>query len=115
MSGDQLMFAAQARAIEELTALTAEQGQRIVELERRLGQNSGNSSKPPSTDGPQAAARRSTRTKFGRKQGKRPGAEGRGCAWSRIRTRSWSRAVGVRRLRRAHRCRAGRDAASSGA
>jgi len=78
------MLVAQARAIEELTALNAEQGQRIaeqaeriVELERRLGQNSRNSSKPPSTDGPQAPARRSSRTKFGRKQGKQPGAQGR--------------------------------------
>lgn len=78
------MLAAQARVIEELTALNAEQAdrieqqaERIGELERRLAQNSRNSSRPPSSDGPAAPARRSSRTKTGRKQGKQPGAEGR--------------------------------------
>lgn len=71
------LVAAQARAIEELTALNAAQAERIAELERRLGQNSRNSSQPPSTDGPAAPARRSSRGKTGRRQGKQPGAEGR--------------------------------------
>jgi len=71
------LIAAQALAIDELkaqnTALTA----RVVELERRLAQNSRNSSKPPSADGPeQAPPPRSLRRKTGRKPGKQPGAQG---------------------------------------
>ena len=36
----------------ELIELTAKQQQRITELEAKLGQNSSNSNKPPSTDPP---------------------------------------------------------------
>lgn len=48
-----------------------------VELKRRLGQNSRNSSKPPSSDGPERAMPlRSVRRKTGRKPGKQPGVQG---------------------------------------
>ena len=85
------MIAAQARAIEDLTALNTEQAavnaelsgriavqaELIAELERRLGRNSRNSSQPPSADGPAAPVRRSRRGKTARKQGKQPGSEGK--------------------------------------
>jgi transposase len=59
----------QAR-VEELAAENAE-------LRRRLGQNSSNSSRPPSSDAPwskEPARKRSSRTRSGRKPGKQPGA-----------------------------------------
>jgi len=58
----------QAQRIERLEAL-------VVELERRLAQNSRNSSKPPSSDGPVKPARVS-RSQTGRSPGKQPGAPG---------------------------------------
>jgi len=78
------VIAAQSRAIEDLTVLNAEQGERIAvqaemiaELERRLGRNSRNSSQPPSADGPAAPVRRSRRGTTNRKPGKQPGSEGK--------------------------------------
>jgi transposase len=50
---------------------------RVEELERRLRQDSSNSSRPPSSDAPwskQPAKKRSSRTRSGRKPGKQPGA-----------------------------------------
>jgi transposase len=48
-----------------------------AELKQRLAQNSRNSSKPPSSDGPeQTLPPRSLRRKTGRKPGKQPGAPG---------------------------------------
>ena len=69
---------------EELIALTRAQAAeiaalkaRIAELERRLGLNSSNSSKPPSSDGLKKAARVSSlREDSGRKPGAQPGHEG---------------------------------------
>jgi transposase len=61
----------QAR-VEELAAENAE-------LRRRLGQNSSNSSRPPSSDVPwekKPAPKRSARGRSGRKPGKQPGAGG---------------------------------------
>ena len=53
---------------------------RVVELEaenaglrRRLGMDSGNSSRPPSTDGPDKAPPKSLRKKTGRTSGGQPG------------------------------------------
>ncbi len=63
-----LVIAAQAELIEKLTA-------RIAELERRLGADSSNSSRPPSSDSPytkKVAKTRSSRQRSGRKPGKQP-------------------------------------------
>ncbi|MGI8752853.1 MAG: IS66 family transposase, partial [Acidimicrobiales bacterium] len=65
----------------DLRSLVARLEARIAELEHRQGQNSGNSSLPPSRDdaearAAQAAKRQSRRTKTGRRQGKQPGDPG---------------------------------------
>jgi transposase len=65
----QQQIAVQAALIERLQA-------RVAELERRLGLNSTNSSKPPSSDGLAKPAPRSLRGRSGRKPGKQPGAPG---------------------------------------
>lgn len=57
---------------EQVAALLA----RCEELERRLGQNSSNSSRPPSSDPPQTP-RRAGREPSGRKAGGQPGHQGR--------------------------------------
>jgi hypothetical protein len=62
--------AEQARLIAALQA-------RVVELERRLGKDSSNSSKPPSSDGlrePARAERRADERAARRRPGKQPGA-----------------------------------------
>jgi transposase len=61
-----------ARLREQVSTLVA----RLEEFERRLGQNSTNSSRPPSSDPPQAPKRRE-RKPSGRKPGGQPGHEGR--------------------------------------
>ena len=66
------LVAAQAELIERLTA-------RVAELERRLGLDSSNSSRPPSSDAPlskQPAKPRSSRERSGCKPGKQPGDPG---------------------------------------
>jgi transposase len=71
-------------SLERLLARLEELESRVValeaenaELRRRLGQNSRNSSNPPSSDGPeQSPPPRSLRRKTGRKPGKQPGAQG---------------------------------------
>ena len=66
------LVAVQAKQIELLTA-------RVAELERRLGADSSNSSRPPSSDSPytkKPAKKRSSRTRSGRKPGKQPGDPG---------------------------------------
>lgn len=49
---------------------------RIVELERRLGQNSKNSSRPPSGDRMERSPSRAEQRRAGRKPGKQPGGPG---------------------------------------
>jgi transposase len=63
-------------ALAERDRVIAVQGERIAELERRLGQDSSNSSRPPSSDAPweKPAKKRSSRGRSGRKPGKQPGA-----------------------------------------
>ena len=63
--------------IQRLTERVAQQEERIVELERRLGRNSRNSSSPPSQDPPGAAPRRG-KGRSSRQQGGQPGHEGQG-------------------------------------
>jgi transposase len=63
--------------IEALSAQLAAQVARIAELERRLGSDSSNSSKPPSSDPPyRKPERSSSRTSSGRRPGKQPGTSG---------------------------------------
>ena len=63
--------------IEALSAQLAAQVTRIAELERRLGSDSSNSSKPPSSDPPYRKPQRSSqRTASGRRPGKQPGTSG---------------------------------------
>ena len=59
----------QAKVIEKL-------GLEIVELRARLGMNSRNSSKPPSSDGYEKPAPKSRRVRSGKKPGKQPGDPG---------------------------------------
>lgn len=63
--------------VRDLETALEQRDRRIAELEQRLGQDSSNSSRPPSSDVPWAkkpAKQRSSRTKSGRKPGKQPGA-----------------------------------------
>lgn len=67
---------------EELLARIALLEGKVAELEKRLGRNSSNSSKPPSSDdgGAKSArpenANRAARRALGRRQGKQPGTDG---------------------------------------
>lgn len=61
--------------VAELTEQNAAQVERIAELERKLGQNSGNSSLPPSSDR-FGKPPRSLRKATGRRPGKQPGSPG---------------------------------------
>jgi transposase len=78
------LVSVQAKMVETLTARLDAVEARVGELEaenaelkRQLGQNSRNSSKPPSSDEPeQAPPPRSLRRKSGRRPGKQPGAQG---------------------------------------
>jgi transposase/regulator of replication initiation timing len=68
-----------ARLVAENTALGQENAvlrAENAELRRRLGLNSTNSSKPPSSDGPAKPPPKSMRARSGRKPGKQPGASG---------------------------------------
>jgi transposase len=60
----------------ELERIVRDQADQIAELERRVGADSSNSSRPPSSDRPwdKPAKKRSSRIRSGRKPGKQPGA-----------------------------------------
>jgi transposase len=63
----------QAIQIKDQTAKIEKLEKRVHELERQLGQNSNNSSKPPSSDGYQKPNPKSLRGKSGKKSGGQPG------------------------------------------
>jgi transposase len=77
MSREQLLavVAAQAQVIEDQAAQIEALAAQVAELTRRLGQNSGNSSWPPSADR-FAKPKRERRRSSARKPGKQPGAPG---------------------------------------
>jgi len=63
--------------VRDLESALEQRDRRIAELEQRLGQDSSNSSRPPSSDAPWAkkpSKKRSSRVRSGRKPGKQPGA-----------------------------------------
>ena len=66
------LLAALGQQLRDLHAENACLRERIRELEARLGQHSGNSSRPPSSDPPQAP-RRPSRSPTGRRRGAQPG------------------------------------------
>jgi len=70
-------LAAAGAALEAAQERFVALSERVAELERRLGKDSGTSSKPPSSDSPyQKKPRdRSLRQRGGRSRGKQPGAE----------------------------------------
>lgn len=71
------VVAEQAQVIETLTGRVEALTSQVAELTRKLGQNSGNSSLPPSRDRANKPAR-PRRPGSGRKPGKQPGAPGSG-------------------------------------
>ncbi|MET7765717.1 IS66 family transposase [Streptomyces sp. NPDC005393] len=72
------LVAVQARVIDELRVENAELRARVADLERRLGTDSTNSSKPPSSDPLEKKATRSQRERSkDRKPGGQPGRAGR--------------------------------------
>lgn len=71
-----VVIAAQAKAIEELTAANVRLVERVAALERIVGRNSGNSSMPPSSDDLPGRSKPQPRpvNAPGRKRGKQHGA-----------------------------------------
>jgi transposase len=86
LSREQLLAALEGRdaalaerdaRIAELVALNAALSERVAQLERRLGQDSGTSSRPPSSDSPYVKPKRgSGRGRSARRPGKQPGDPG---------------------------------------
>jgi transposase len=98
--------------VEEQQKTIAEQAQRIAELEAKLKKDSGNSSKPPSSDAPRPKRRRGRRPASGKKQGGHRATRARDATCS---TRApWMRSMTTRDrvpVLRRQRPRAGRAAA----
>ncbi|MFV0374512.1 IS66 family transposase [Microbacterium sp.] len=73
IAAQQATIAAQQATIAAQQATIDRLQRRIDELERRLGMNSGNSSRPPSTDGPEQTPVKAAKPVSGRKRGGQPG------------------------------------------
>jgi len=71
-----LLLAERDVALKQRDALISALAVRVAELEARLGKNSRNSSKPPSSDGLAKPAPKSLRKASGRKPGKQQGGQG---------------------------------------
>lgn len=71
-----VLLAERDAALAQRDALIAALAERVAELEARLGKNSRNSSKPPSSDGLAKPAPKSLRRASGRKPGKEQGGQG---------------------------------------
>jgi len=71
-----MLLAERDVALTQRDALIAALADRVAELEARLGKNSRNSSKPPSSDGLAKPAPKSLRKPSGRKPGKQEGGQG---------------------------------------
>ncbi|MHB1065580.1 MAG: IS66 family transposase [Georgenia sp.] len=71
-----ILLAERDVALTQRDALIAALAGRVAELEARLGKNSRNSSKPPSSDGLGKPAPKSLRKPSGRKPGKQQGGQG---------------------------------------
>lgn len=76
LAGRDAALAERDRVIAELVARSEALAARVAELETRVGKNSQNSSKPPSTDAFVKPPPRSLRGKSGRRPGKQPGDQG---------------------------------------
>jgi transposase len=78
LSAKDATIAALTALVEQEAVQVAELVARVAELERRLGKDSSNSSKPPSSDAPFArpAPKRSSRMRSGRGPGKQDGTPG---------------------------------------
>ena len=68
------------KTVEAMAATIADLQKTIEELQGKLGKNSRNSSKPPSSDGYSKPDPKSTRKPSGKKQGGQPGHKGAGLA-----------------------------------
>jgi transposase len=77
------VIAAQAEAIQELSTANARLAERVAQLERMVGRNSGNSSMPPSSDDLPGRTRPAPRPVkgSGRRRGKQKGAPGSSLSW----------------------------------
>ena len=76
MSKNTMHSAGMPTTLEQANELIYKLLDRIAELEDRLNQHSGNSSKPPSSDGPGAPPPARKRPASGKQRGAQPGHKG---------------------------------------